>query len=82
MKIPVFDVSPSKSQIVFQGDEIPFECKATLVDDSTRVVWFRSGKLVESNLTAGVTVSSKPQQDLVVNNLLLTSVGKNHFRLI
>jgi hypothetical protein len=32
LELPLFEIFPSKSQVVFEGDKLPFECRASVID--------------------------------------------------
>ncbi|XP_064630086.1 adhesion G protein-coupled receptor A3-like isoform X2 [Lineus longissimus] len=76
IELPLFVINPSKSQVVFQGDELPFECRASAINAKTDVVWFREGKKVETNQSAGIMVSTRPSDNnkVIMNRLTLRNL--------
>ena len=49
LELPLFEIRPNRSQVVFEGDKIPFECRASVVDPETKILWLREGHIVISN---------------------------------
>ncbi|XP_014674102.1 PREDICTED: adhesion G protein-coupled receptor A3-like, partial [Priapulus caudatus] len=48
VEIPLFELVPSTSQVVFEGDSLPLRCRVSgLVGEPTRVVWVRKGREVQ-----------------------------------
>ncbi|XP_074644037.1 adhesion G protein-coupled receptor A3-like [Tubulanus polymorphus] len=72
VKLKVFKLIPSKNQVVFEGDKLPFECQASKSDSSTRIVWIREGHAVETNRSAGIIVkTASKDRSVAVKSLLL-----------
>ncbi|XP_013403689.1 adhesion G protein-coupled receptor A3 isoform X1 [Lingula anatina] len=73
VELPLFELTPSASQIVFQGDKLPFECRASVLDQTTRMMWLRGGQLVSTNKSAGVYVHTalSPDQTVMTHSLVL-----------
>ena len=64
VELPRFDLSPGSSQVVFEGDSLPFECRATVVDAAMRLYWVRNDEAVETNDTLGVHVTTQYSPDM------------------
>ncbi|XP_060079222.1 adhesion G protein-coupled receptor A3-like [Ylistrum balloti] len=79
LELPLFEITPSKSQVVFEGDKIPFECQASVVDDNMHMFWVRKGGVVTTNRSAGIFVHTYPSQDrtMMTHRLLLNNLGKD-----
>ncbi|BFZ01249.1 hypothetical protein BsWGS_04288 [Bradybaena similaris] len=77
---PIFDIHPSESQLVFQGDKLPFECHASVIPGKMEVAWFRDGQLVTTNKTIGVYVNRSHNLDRTVINhrLVVESLDASH----
>ncbi|ELU04140.1 hypothetical protein CAPTEDRAFT_219588 [Capitella teleta] len=72
IELPLFNLSPSSSQIVFQGDRLPFECRASVIDDSMQMSWVRGDAAVLTNRSLGISVEKKRLPDrTLVSTLLL-----------
>ena len=70
------------SQIVFEGDKLPFQCRASVVDPDTKMYWLRYGQVVETNRSTGIFVLSSHVADntvmmhsLVLEDLKSTQKG-------
>ncbi|XP_051838758.1 adhesion G protein-coupled receptor A1 [Antechinus flavipes] len=77
LELPLFQLIPSQSQVVFHGDRLPFQCTATLVGNSTQAHWYHNGRLAETDEARGVFVKESVVHDcsLVTRELTLTSIG-------
>ena len=47
---PLFELTPSRNQIVFPGDRLPLECRASVTDSESSMLWVRE-QAVLSNET-------------------------------
>lgn len=67
-------------QIVFEGDKLPFECQATLIDPDTNIVWMRRGSVVETNRSAGIFVHTHTSIDrtFMTHRLVLENLDESH----
>ncbi|GCB74340.1 hypothetical protein scyTo_0003429 [Scyliorhinus torazame] len=45
LELSLFQMIPSRHQVVFRGDRLPFLCTATYVDKSTQIQWLHGGKV-------------------------------------
>lgn len=80
LQLPIFDIRPSESQLVFQGDKLPFECHASVTPGKMEIAWFRGGQLVTTNKTIGVFVYTSHNLDRTVINhrLVVESLDSSH----
>ncbi|XP_074153322.1 adhesion G protein-coupled receptor A1 isoform X3 [Sminthopsis crassicaudata] len=77
LELPLFQLIPSQSQVVFHGDRLPFQCTATLVGNSTQAHWYHNGRLAETDEARGVLVKESVVHDcsLITRELTLSSIG-------
>ena len=77
VELPLFELTPATSQVVFQGDKLPFVCRASVIDSSTRMVWIREGKPVLTNKTVGIFVHTRysPDRTVMINSLVLEKLA-------
>ncbi|KAL4232013.1 hypothetical protein ACF0H5_009591 [Mactra antiquata] len=82
LELPLFEIKPGTSQIVFEGDKIPFDCRASIIDPNTKMFWLRHGSVVETNRSQGIFVLTRKSMDntvmihtLVLENLKSTRAG-------
>ncbi|CAL1548560.1 unnamed protein product, partial [Lymnaea stagnalis] len=68
LQLPIFEIRPSESQLVFQGDKLPFECHASALSNNMDIAWFRGGQRVTSNKTMGVFVHTSQNLDRTIFN--------------
>lgn len=75
----MFEIFPSKSQVVFEGDKLPFECRASVIDRQTKMVWIRNEEVVETDRPRGVIVhtSTSRDQSIMIHHLVLEELSKN-----
>ena len=77
LELPMFELEPEDSQVVFKGDTIPIECRATYLKQSdVRIMWFKNGRPVETNITAGINVTTTilHEQARIRSTLLLYKI--------
>lgn len=79
LELPLFEISPSTSQVVFEGDKLPFECRASVIDRNTKMVWIRKEEIVETNRKKGIIVhtSESRDQSIMIHHLVLEELSKN-----
>lgn len=58
LELPIFELTPSASQVVFEGDKLPFECRASEIGHDMNISWVRSGIGDVGGGYAGATVLS------------------------
>lgn len=81
LELPLFEIKPSHNQVVFEGDKLPFTCRATIIDDDTRMVWIRKEEIVQTNRSLGILVFNRKTPDkimvhqLVLENLMEDDTG-------
>ncbi|XP_076439680.1 adhesion G protein-coupled receptor A2-like [Babylonia areolata] len=83
LQLPVFEIKPSHSQLVFEGDKLPFECRASVIHPRTSIAWVREGQEeveMSTNKTAGVFVhtSYSPDRTIVSHSLVVENLDKSH----
>lgn len=73
LELPLFEIIPGKSQIVFEGDKLPLECRAQVIDPQTKMYWLRNGEVVETNRSTGVFVLTRksPDHTVMLHSLVL-----------
>ncbi|MGH0133259.1 UNVERIFIED_CONTAM: hypothetical protein FKN15_059331 [Acipenser sinensis] len=76
LELHTLSLLPSLQQVVFQGDRLPLQCTAALLDNSTSVRWRHNGHSVTSDPEAGVWLEDSVLHDctLVTSELILSSV--------
>ncbi|XP_029459754.1 adhesion G protein-coupled receptor A2 isoform X2 [Rhinatrema bivittatum] len=74
---------PSLRQVVFQGDRLPFQCTATYLDNSTRILWYHNRLLVEEDEEMGITLEKTIIHDctfltseLILSNIHVSASGE------
>ena len=77
----LFRLIPKKSQVVFEGDKLPFECRAAVGgDQSLRMFWVRKNVEVKEDPEAGIIIHEDRSPDrfitirLVIQHL---NIGHN-----
>ncbi|KAK6493585.1 adhesion G protein-coupled receptor A3-like [Huso huso] len=82
LELPSFQMTPSHRQIVFEGDSLPFQCKASYIDQDMQVLWYQDGKMVEPNATQGIFIKKSMVQncsliesELTISNIQSGSTG-------
>ncbi len=65
--------------MVFRGDTIPIECKATYLDESQRIVWFKNDQTIETNEKLGIIIEDEilEEQALIRSTLTVHHVQAN-----
>ena len=58
---------------MFEGDKLPLECRASVIDPQTRMYWLREGVVVETNRSKGVFVLTRqsPDRTVMLHSLVL-----------
>ncbi|RUS79656.1 hypothetical protein EGW08_012579, partial [Elysia chlorotica] len=79
-QLKVFDIQPSESQLVFQGDKLPINCYASRAPGRMNIAWFRSGHMVTTNASLGVSVytSRNSDQTVVNHKLVVEKLDRTH----
>ncbi|KAL2079422.1 hypothetical protein ACEWY4_025166 [Coilia grayii] len=82
LELPSFQMTPSQQQVVFQGDSLPLQCRASLVADDMQVLWYQNGKMVEPNASLGIYIQKSAVHNcsliasaLTISNVQLGSAG-------
>ncbi|XP_062913303.1 adhesion G protein-coupled receptor A2 [Mobula hypostoma] len=83
LELPILQLIPVLRQVVFQGDRLPLMCTATYLDNSTRVLWYHNGVLVQPEEENGVVIMESHVHDcslisseLVLSNIYLLASGE------
>ncbi|XP_045188915.2 adhesion G protein-coupled receptor A3-like isoform X2 [Mercenaria mercenaria] len=73
LELPLFEIKPGMSQIVFEGDKLPFDCQASVVDPNTKMFWLRRGAVVETNRSQGIFIHTRktPDNTVMMHSLVL-----------
>ena len=73
LELTVFDLTPSTNQIVFAGDKLPFQCRASLLANNSNMMmsWQHDGAVVVSNRSLGIFIHSSP---VLADKLLMTTM--------
>lgn len=76
----MFDLQPSTNQIVFEGDKLPFECRAFKSDEHSEMFWIREGKRLSTNRTAGIFLHEMYIHDrqIMITRLVIEKLAKSH----
>uniref|UniRef100_A0A5F8H1D8 Adhesion G protein-coupled receptor A3 n=1 Tax=Monodelphis domestica TaxID=13616 RepID=A0A5F8H1D8_MONDO len=56
LELPSFYMTPSRRQVVFEGDSLPFQCMASYIDQDMQVLWYQDGRIVETDESQGILV--------------------------
>ena len=66
--------------MVFQGDKLPFDCYASRAPGRMKIAWFRSGHMVTTNSSLGVSVytSRNSDQTIVNHKLVVEKLDSSH----
>lgn len=63
MELHTLSLLPSKRQVVFRGDRLPFHCTAAFVDKITSLHWRHDGQMVTSDPETGVQLEHSVVHD-------------------
>ena len=76
LELPLFEIVPGIDQIVFEGDKIPFDCQASIVDPRTQMFWLRNGLVVETNRSRGVFIHTRrsPDNTVMMHSMVLENL--------
>ncbi|GAB1607592.1 adhesion G protein-coupled receptor A3-like [Argonauta hians] len=80
LELPVFELLPSTNQIVFEGDKLPFECRAFKIDAAAEMFWVRKGERMRTNRTAGIFLHQTFIHDrqIMINRLVIEKLDRGH----
>ncbi|ESP00442.1 hypothetical protein LOTGIDRAFT_140702, partial [Lottia gigantea] len=80
LQLPYFEITPHHSQVVFEGDKLPFECSASVIHTKTNITWIRGQKSIISNKTAGIFVHTQytPDKTRITHSLVVENLDKSH----
>lgn len=54
--MPLFQLIPSRRQLVFHGDRLPLQCTASYLDPSVELLWRHNGHIVTTQEDRGIYV--------------------------
>ncbi|XP_069555881.1 LOW QUALITY PROTEIN: adhesion G protein-coupled receptor A2 [Brachyistius frenatus] len=76
LELHTLSLLPSKRQVVFKGDRLPFHCTAALVDKITTLHWRHNSQLVTSDPEMGVQLENSVLHDctFITSELILFNV--------
>ncbi|XP_069773566.1 adhesion G protein-coupled receptor A2 [Narcine bancroftii] len=76
LELPFLQLIPVLRQVVFQGDRLPFLCTATYLDNSTKVLWYHNGILVQPEEENGIIIMDSLVHDcsLISSELILSNI--------
>lgn len=57
---------PSRRQVVFQGDRLPFQCSASYLGNDTHIRWYHNRAPVDSNEQAGILLAESLIHDCTI----------------
>jgi len=63
LELPVFELVPATSQVVFEGDKFPLECHVTESDDEMNVTWIHNWQMVETDRERGLLLDTRQLPD-------------------
>uniref|UniRef100_A0A5F8HL95 Adhesion G protein-coupled receptor A3 n=1 Tax=Monodelphis domestica TaxID=13616 RepID=A0A5F8HL95_MONDO len=69
LELPSFYMTPSRRQVVFEGDSLPFQCMASYIDQDMQVLWYQDGRIVETDESQGILV----EKNMIHNCSLIAS---------
>ncbi|XP_038630054.1 adhesion G protein-coupled receptor A3-like isoform X2 [Scyliorhinus canicula] len=76
LELPLFQMIPSRHQVVFRGDRLPFLCTATYVDKSTQIQWLHGGNVMVTDEDNEILVEPVIIHDccLISSELILSNI--------
>ena len=63
LELPVFDLVPSTSQVVFEGDRFPLECHVAESDVEMNVTWIHDSEAVKTDRERGLLLHARRLPD-------------------
>lgn len=68
---------PSRRQVVFQGDRLPFQCSASYLGNDTHIRWYHNRAPVDSDEQAGILLAESLIHDctIITSELTLSHIG-------
>ena len=79
VELPAFQLTPSSSQVVFEGDKLPFECQASFTDKTTKMLWVREDRVLETNKSEGMYIhEQKAAGGTIIKRLVLDHLSPKH----
>ncbi|XP_078521542.1 adhesion G protein-coupled receptor A2 [Lissotriton helveticus] len=67
---------PSLTQVVFQGDRLPFQCSASYLDNTTHIQWYHNREPVEEDEEMGILLEDSIIHDctFITSELILPNI--------
>jgi len=59
LELPVFELVPATSQVVFEGDRFPLECHVAELDAEMNVTWIHDSEMVEIDHERGLLLYTR-----------------------
>lgn len=63
--LSTFELQPSNTQLVFAGDSLPIDCKASN-NNLAKIYWSRQGKRVVTNTTAKIQIEEDREDSAMI----------------
>jgi len=63
LELPVFELVPATSQVVFEGDRFPLECHVAESDPAMNVTWIHGSDMVEMDRERGLLLYTRQLPD-------------------
>ncbi|XP_005463013.1 adhesion G protein-coupled receptor A3 [Oreochromis niloticus] len=76
LEMPLFQLIPSRRQLVFHGDRLPLQCTASYLDPSVELLWRHNGHIVTTQEDRGIYVEETLIHDccLLTSEVILSSI--------
>jgi len=80
VELAYFELSPATSQVVFEGDQLQFECRASVRDMDAHMMWVRGGQKIANNQTLGILIHQtySPDNSILMQSLILRRLQVSH----
>jgi len=63
LELPVFELVPATSQVVFEGDRFPLECHVAELNAEMNVTWIHDSEVVETDRERGLLLHTRRLPD-------------------
>ncbi len=80
LELALFELNPNSSQIVFEGDKMPFLCRAALQESDMQMSWRRRGETLQEDVGSGILISTEYSRDntVMTQRLVLEHLSMEH----
>ena len=79
LELPVFELVPATNQVVFEGDKLPFRCRATHVEKEMKIDWIHEENKIVSNRSLGYFIHIETLPDVTLKtSLVLEHLSVQH----